>query len=163
MSRLESAPEAKRDRHWQHPHDALSPEACTKLRADHLYWHQACNLGPVTDCRAHAVDDGIALRTMDIFAGCGGLSEGFQQAGAAICKWAVEYEQPAAGQLPPTASHLLLCIAACSNDTGGHGACSPCIYCHGLLAVAGVASMQCFRDHQMLTAPADCCLQRLSN
>eukprot|EP00891_Asterochloris_glomerata_P001829 jgi/Astpho2/1829/fgenesh1_pm.00038_%23_4_t len=33
---------------------------------------------------------------MDIFAGCGGLSEGFQQAGAAICKWAVEYEHPAA-------------------------------------------------------------------
>ena len=49
------------------------------------------------------MDDGIALRTMDIFAGCGGLSEGFQQAGAAICKWAVEYEHPAAGELPLTA------------------------------------------------------------
>ncbi|KAL0027901.1 hypothetical protein WJX79_001540 [Trebouxia sp. C0005] len=46
--------------------------------------------------RAPAVDDGIALRTMDIFAGCGGLSEGFQQARAAVCKWAIEYEHPAA-------------------------------------------------------------------
>ncbi|DBB09374.1 TPA: hypothetical protein ACH3X3_007949 [Trebouxia sp. C0006] len=46
--------------------------------------------------RAHAEDDGIALRTMDIFAGCGGLSEGFQQARAAVCKWAIEYEHPAA-------------------------------------------------------------------
>ncbi len=26
-------------------------------------------------------DDGIALATMDIFAGCGGLSEGMHQAG----------------------------------------------------------------------------------
>ena len=33
---------------------------------------------------------------MDIFAGCGGLSEGFQQAQAAVCKWAIEYEYPAA-------------------------------------------------------------------
>lgn len=41
-------------------------------------------------------EDGIALRTMDIFAGCGGLSEGFQQAKAAVCKWAIEYEHPAA-------------------------------------------------------------------
>ena len=41
-------------------------------------------------------DDGVALRTMDIFAGCGGLSEGFQQARAAVSKWAVEYEYPAA-------------------------------------------------------------------
>lgn len=47
-------------------------------------------------CRAHAEDDGIALHTMDIFAGCGGLSEGFQQARAAVCKWAIEYEHPAA-------------------------------------------------------------------
>lgn len=47
-------------------------------------------------CRGHAEDDGIALHTMDIFAGCGGLSEGFQQARAAVCKWAIEYEYPAA-------------------------------------------------------------------
>lgn len=41
-------------------------------------------------------DDGTALATMDIFAGCGGLSEGMHQAGAAYTKWAIEYERPAA-------------------------------------------------------------------
>jgi DNA (cytosine-5)-methyltransferase 1 len=33
---------------------------------------------------------------MDIFAGCGGLSEGLHRAGAARTKWAIEYEPPAA-------------------------------------------------------------------
>ncbi|KAK9839548.1 hypothetical protein WJX84_003539, partial [Apatococcus fuscideae] len=42
------------------------------------------------------IDDGIALATMDIFAGCGGLSEGLHQAGAAFSRWAIEYEGPAA-------------------------------------------------------------------
>jgi DNA (cytosine-5)-methyltransferase 1 len=41
-------------------------------------------------------DDGVSLATMDIFAGCGGLSEGMHQAGAAHTRWAVEYESPAA-------------------------------------------------------------------
>lgn len=49
---------------------------------------------------AHADADGAAdpirLATMDIFAGCGGLSEGMRQAGAAHAKWAVEYEPDAA-------------------------------------------------------------------
>ncbi|KAF5803309.1 putative DNA (cytosine-5-)-methyltransferase [Helianthus annuus] len=35
------------------------------------------------------------LATLDIFAGCGGLSEGLQKAGASITKWAIEYEEPA--------------------------------------------------------------------
>ncbi|XP_071699041.1 DNA (cytosine-5)-methyltransferase 1B-like [Rutidosis leptorrhynchoides] len=35
------------------------------------------------------------LVTLDIFAGCGGLSEGLQKAGASVTKWAIEYEQPA--------------------------------------------------------------------
>ncbi|XP_020272922.1 DNA (cytosine-5)-methyltransferase 1B-like isoform X2 [Asparagus officinalis] len=35
------------------------------------------------------------LATLDIFAGCGGLSEGLQQAGISFTKWAIEYEQPA--------------------------------------------------------------------
>jgi site-specific DNA-cytosine methylase len=33
---------------------------------------------------------------MDIFAGCGGLSEGLHRAGATTTKWAIEYEAPAA-------------------------------------------------------------------
>ncbi|KAJ3669874.1 hypothetical protein LUZ60_010198 [Juncus effusus] len=40
-----------------------------------------------------ARDDRLA--TLDIFAGCGGLSEGLQQSGASFTKWAIEYEQPA--------------------------------------------------------------------
>ena len=46
---------------------------------------------------------------MDIFAGCGGLSEGFQQAGAAICRWAIEYEHPAAEafKLNHTEAHVM--------------------------------------------------------
>ncbi|GLT76699.1 hypothetical protein SLA2020_483440 [Shorea laevis] len=35
------------------------------------------------------------LATLDIFAGCGGLSEGLQRAGASLTKWAIEYEEPA--------------------------------------------------------------------
>ncbi|XP_076670133.1 DNA methyltransferase 1a [Andrena cerasifolii] len=36
------------------------------------------------------------LRTLDVFAGCGGLSEGFHQAGIAETLWAIEKEEPAA-------------------------------------------------------------------
>ncbi|XP_064649332.1 DNA (cytosine-5)-methyltransferase PliMCI-like isoform X1 [Lineus longissimus] len=36
------------------------------------------------------------LRMLDVFAGCGGLSEGFHQAGMAESRWAIEIEQPAA-------------------------------------------------------------------
>lgn len=37
-----------------------------------------------------------SLSSLDIFAGCGGLSEGLHQSGAALTKWAIEYEHPAA-------------------------------------------------------------------
>eukprot|EP00963_Diacronema_lutheri_P012368 scaffold1724_cov341-Pavlova_lutheri.AAC.44 len=40
--------------------------------------------------------ESLSLATMDIFAGCGGLSEGMHQAGAAYARWAIEYEKPAA-------------------------------------------------------------------
>lgn len=36
------------------------------------------------------------LRTLDVFAGCGGLSAGFHQAGVSESCWAVEIDQPAA-------------------------------------------------------------------
>ncbi|XAR69644.1 DNA (cytosine-5-)-methyltransferase [Bertholletia excelsa] len=35
------------------------------------------------------------LVTLDIFAGCGGLSEGLQQSGVSVTKWAIEYEEAA--------------------------------------------------------------------
>ncbi|KNA19778.1 hypothetical protein SOVF_058430 [Spinacia oleracea] len=35
------------------------------------------------------------LSTLDIFAGCGGLSEGLEQSGVSQTKWAIEYEEPA--------------------------------------------------------------------
>ncbi|CAK9171993.1 unnamed protein product [Ilex paraguariensis] len=35
------------------------------------------------------------LATLDIFAGCGGLSEGLQQSGVSVTKWAIEYDEPA--------------------------------------------------------------------
>lgn len=40
--------------------------------------------------------DDLAMASMDIFAGCGGLSEGMHQAKVAVSKWAIEYEKPAA-------------------------------------------------------------------
>ncbi|KAF8055388.1 MET1B [Scenedesmus sp. PABB004] len=45
---------------------------------------------------AEEEDDSLAMASMDIFAGCGGLSEGMHQAGVAVSRWAIEYEQPAA-------------------------------------------------------------------
>ncbi|KFK37543.1 dna methyltransferase 2 [Arabis alpina] len=37
----------------------------------------------------------MRLATLDIFAGCGGLSHGLEQAGVSATKWAIEYEEPA--------------------------------------------------------------------
>lgn len=66
-------------------------------------------------CRERHVNDGIALATLDIFAGCGGLSEGLAQAGAAESRWAIEYESPAAEAFRlnhpkvPSFPHWILC------------------------------------------------------
>ncbi|KAI5671833.1 hypothetical protein M9H77_12197 [Catharanthus roseus] len=43
----------------------------------------------------NGVSNGNCLATLDIFAGCGGLSEGLQQSGASVTKWAIEYEEAA--------------------------------------------------------------------
>ncbi|KXZ52097.1 hypothetical protein GPECTOR_10g1120 [Gonium pectorale] len=43
-----------------------------------------------------AAPDMFKLPTMDVFAGCGGLSEGFRQAGVADSRWAIEYNRQAA-------------------------------------------------------------------
>ncbi|KAH9315101.1 hypothetical protein KI387_023728, partial [Taxus chinensis] len=42
------------------------------------------------------VSKDCCLSTLDIFAGCGGLSEGLEKSGATFTKWAIEYEEPAA-------------------------------------------------------------------
>ncbi|XP_042490225.1 DNA (cytosine-5)-methyltransferase 1A-like [Macadamia integrifolia] len=36
-----------------------------------------------------------SLATLDIFSGCGGLSEGLEKSGVSVTKWAIEYEEPA--------------------------------------------------------------------
>lgn len=41
-------------------------------------------------------ESAVAMASMDIFAGCGGLSEGMHQAGVAVSKWGVEYDAAAA-------------------------------------------------------------------
>ncbi|XP_073138659.1 DNA (cytosine-5)-methyltransferase 1B-like isoform X4 [Henckelia pumila] len=38
---------------------------------------------------------GNHLTSLDIFAGCGGLSEGLQQSGVSVTKWAIEYDEAA--------------------------------------------------------------------
>ncbi|KAK6121283.1 hypothetical protein DH2020_044986 [Rehmannia glutinosa] len=42
-----------------------------------------------------SLKQGNRLTTLDIFAGCGGLSEGLEQAGVSLTKWAIEYEEAA--------------------------------------------------------------------
>ncbi|PQQ02005.1 DNA (cytosine-5)-methyltransferase 1 [Prunus yedoensis var. nudiflora] len=51
------------------------------------------NVSDVENQRADSEQKRLA--TLDIFAGCGGLSDGLHQSGASITKWAIEYEEPA--------------------------------------------------------------------
>lgn len=68
---------------------------------------------------------------MDIFAGCGGLSEGLHQAGVAVSKWAIEYEYPASEAYklnhPEAAVFCHNCnvlLAAAMIKAGQEGECS---------------------------------------
>ncbi|XP_072988896.1 DNA (cytosine-5)-methyltransferase 1B-like isoform X2 [Typha latifolia] len=54
------------------------------------------------------------LSTLDIFAGCGGLSEGLQQSGVSFTKWAIEYEQPAGEAFSENHPETLMFIDNCN-------------------------------------------------
>ncbi|XP_027358721.1 DNA (cytosine-5)-methyltransferase 1-like [Abrus precatorius] len=54
------------------------------------------------------------LATLDIFAGCGGLSEGLQQSGVSLTKWAIEYEEPAGDAFKANHPEALVFINNCN-------------------------------------------------
>ncbi|EEC81621.1 hypothetical protein OsI_25142 [Oryza sativa Indica Group] len=56
---------------------------------------QICESDQVDSDKCTKVSKENRLATLDIFAGCGGLSQGLQQAGVSFTKWAIEYEEPA--------------------------------------------------------------------
>ncbi|XP_047086199.1 DNA (cytosine-5)-methyltransferase 1A-like [Lolium rigidum] len=56
--------------------------------------HIICDDDSLAD-KKDTVISANSLATLDIFAGCGGLSEGMKRAGASHTKWAIEYEEPA--------------------------------------------------------------------
>jgi len=79
------------------------------------------------------------MATMDIFAGCGGLSEGMHQAGVADTKWAIEYESPAADAFQLNNPKAEVFCANCNvilRVSGGGGLSGWC----GLAAAAGAVA-----------------------
>ncbi|KAI4297130.1 hypothetical protein L6164_037034 [Bauhinia variegata] len=54
------------------------------------------------------------LATLDIFAGCGGLSHGLQQSGLSLTKWAIEYEEPAGKAFNLNHPEALMFIKNCN-------------------------------------------------
>ncbi|XP_020091881.1 DNA (cytosine-5)-methyltransferase 1B-like isoform X3 [Ananas comosus] len=54
------------------------------------------------------------LKTLDVFAGCGGLSEGLQQSGISFTKWAIEYEQPAGEAFGENHPETLMFVDNCN-------------------------------------------------
>lgn len=96
--------------------------------------------------RNRAGGEGLALATMDIFAGCGGLSEGLHQAGAAVSKWAIEYEAPAAEAFKlnnPEATvwaancNVILAAAMAKACLSAHCVASPEVRCSDKAQSAG--------------------------
>ncbi|KAK3229411.1 hypothetical protein Dsin_001292 [Dipteronia sinensis] len=54
------------------------------------------------------------LATLDIFAGCGGLSDGLEGAGVSLTKWAIEYEEPAGEAFKVNHPEALMFINNCN-------------------------------------------------
>ncbi|KAL8585576.1 hypothetical protein ACOMHN_050335 [Nucella lapillus] len=54
------------------------------------------------------------LKTLDVFAGCGGLSEGLRQAGVSECLWAIENDGPAAQAFQLNNPHTLIFTDDCN-------------------------------------------------
>ena len=63
------------------------------------------------------------LATMDIFAGCGGLTCGLHKAGAAETKWSIEYEQPAAEAFK-YATYIPQAVASPASAVLSHCGCA---------------------------------------
>ena len=85
-----------------------------------------------------------ALKTLDIFAGCGGLSEGMHQAGIADTKWAIEYDDAAAEAFKlnhPFAAMLCNNVSALLCRTMSvHGHQSDCCSCEEVQKQAAIIS-----------------------
>nr|GMC78621.1 DNA (cytosine-5)-methyltransferase [Ipomoea batatas] len=54
------------------------------------------------------------LATLDIFSGCGGLSEGLEKSGAAVTKWAIEYDQKASEAFKLNHPHAFTVVQNCN-------------------------------------------------
>ncbi|KAL9324266.1 hypothetical protein ACSQ67_009123 [Phaseolus vulgaris] len=54
------------------------------------------------------------LATLDIFAGCGGLSQGLEQSGVSSTKWAIEYEEPAGDAFKANHPEALVFVNNCN-------------------------------------------------
>lgn len=70
--------------------------------------------------------DGLALATMDIFAGCGGLSNGLHQAGVSVSKWAIEFDGAAAEAFKLNNTGAAVLSTDCNAILVVSMACSPC-------------------------------------
>lgn len=55
-----------------------------------------------------------SLVTLDIFAGCGGLSEGLEKSGVSKTKWAIEYEEPAGEAFRQNHPEALVLVNNCN-------------------------------------------------